>query len=124
MPAGIDRPILLDFPEQFESERLMLRPPKPGDGAAMNAAKLESLDALRPWMPWAQVASTVEEDEAICPAKSTSVRVGPNEGAGTCPVATSKLAISVKVPRRIYSNSRCSTSPGRIGLVGCLRSSA
>lgn len=69
MPAGIDRPILLDFPEQFESERLILRPPKPGDGAAMNAAKLESLDELRPWMPWAQAPSTVAEDEAICRRK-------------------------------------------------------
>jgi len=30
----------------------------------MNAAIVESLDHLRPWMPWAQTAPTVEESEA------------------------------------------------------------
>lgn len=35
--------------------------------------------------------------------KSSSVLVGPTEGARTCPGATSKLAISVCGPCRIYS---------------------
>lgn len=57
-------PILLDFPEQFESERLWIRAPVWGDGAAVNEAVRESITALRPWMPWAQTLPTVEESEA------------------------------------------------------------
>jgi hypothetical protein len=48
----------------------------------------------------------------------------PSDGATTVPCATSKLAINVNVPRRIYSNSRRSSWPGSMSLVGCLRSSA
>lgn len=69
MSVGIDQPILLDLPESFETERLILRPPKPGDGAAYNAAVRESLDELRPWMPWAQQAPPVEETERMCRRK-------------------------------------------------------
>lgn len=69
MSKGIENPILLDFPEQFETERLILRSPKPGDGPAMNAAILESLDALRPWMPWADPAPTVADSEEVCRRK-------------------------------------------------------
>jgi RimJ/RimL family protein N-acetyltransferase len=56
-------PLLLNFPEEFESERLVIRAPRPGDGPELNAAVLETLDDLRPWMPWAQTAPTVEESE-------------------------------------------------------------
>ncbi|MEZ4730059.1 MAG: GNAT family N-acetyltransferase [Caldilineaceae bacterium] len=55
--------ILRDIPDRLESERLLLRSPRPGDGAAINAAVLESLTELRPWMVWAQQAPTVEENE-------------------------------------------------------------
>jgi RimJ/RimL family protein N-acetyltransferase len=58
-------PILLDFPDAFESERLIIRCPRPGDGAALNLAVLESLDQLRLWMPWADHAPTVDENEAF-----------------------------------------------------------
>jgi len=57
-------PILLDFPDRFESERLLIRGPLPGDGADVHAAITESLDELRPWMPWAHVEQTVDEVEA------------------------------------------------------------
>lgn len=63
MPNEPD-PILLDFPDQFETERLLIRAPRPGDGAEVNTALVESLDALRPWMPWAQSTPTAEETEA------------------------------------------------------------
>ncbi|MCW5849908.1 MAG: GNAT family N-acetyltransferase [Anaerolineae bacterium] len=59
------KPILLDFPDAFETERLLIRSPLPGDGPALNEAVVESLDSLRPWMPWAQTAPTVEEEEEI-----------------------------------------------------------
>lgn len=58
-------PILLDFPESFETERLMIRCPLPGDGPELNAALLESWESLRQWMPWAGGNQpTIEESEA------------------------------------------------------------
>lgn len=44
-------PILMDFPESFETERLLIRSPLPGDGPEMHAAIKESLGQLTPWMP-------------------------------------------------------------------------
>ena len=46
-------PILLDFPDHFETDRLLIRAPRPGDGAAVHEAVCETLDALRQWLPWA-----------------------------------------------------------------------
>ncbi len=57
-------PILLDFPDHFETERLIIRAPRPGDGPTVNEAILESLDNLRPWMPWAQREPSVQDTEA------------------------------------------------------------
>ncbi|GLX65800.1 GNAT family N-acetyltransferase [Paenibacillus glycanilyticus] len=56
-------PILLTVPESFESSRLIIRAPLYGDGAAVNEAVVESLEELRPWMPWANGIPTVEESE-------------------------------------------------------------
>lgn len=42
-----------DFPHRFESERLIIRCPQPGDGPAMAAAVAASLEELRLWLPWA-----------------------------------------------------------------------
>jgi RimJ/RimL family protein N-acetyltransferase len=56
-------PILRDFPDRFETARLLIRGPLPGDGAETNLAIAESLEDLRPWMPWAQRAPTLEETE-------------------------------------------------------------
>ena len=58
-------PILLDFPDSFESERLTIRCPRPGDGARIRAAALESQQELRPWMLWAKVIDEVEGFEAL-----------------------------------------------------------
>lgn len=57
-------PILMDFPHSFETERLWIRLPLPGDGDLVNEAIHESLDQLQPWMPWAQNPPTKEESEA------------------------------------------------------------
>lgn len=56
--------IMLSIPESFESERLLIRPPHWGDGLAVNEAVKESIEQLRPWMPWANKVPTVEESEA------------------------------------------------------------
>lgn len=53
-------PLLLDFPDHFETERLLLRAPRAGDGPALHEAVLETLDALRKWMEWAVPEQTIE----------------------------------------------------------------
>jgi RimJ/RimL family protein N-acetyltransferase len=54
----------LQIPERIETARLVLRPPRPGDGAALHEAVVVSLAELQPWMPWAQAESGVEASEA------------------------------------------------------------
>jgi RimJ/RimL family protein N-acetyltransferase len=57
------KPILLELPEQIESERLIIRWPRPGSGAIINEAIRESFEDLTVWMPWARTLPTVEESE-------------------------------------------------------------
>ena len=59
-------PLLLDLPDEITTERLVLRPPHPGDGAAMNEAIVESAEALQRWMPWATPLPTPDQSEAWC----------------------------------------------------------
>lgn len=47
-------PLLLDFPEVFETKRLIIRMPKPGDGKAVYNAIIASKPELMQWMPFAQ----------------------------------------------------------------------
>jgi RimJ/RimL family protein N-acetyltransferase len=56
-------PILRDFPDSFETDRLLIRCPMPGEGLAVNTAIVESLEHLKPWMEWAQTAPTVDQTE-------------------------------------------------------------
>ena len=58
-------PILRDFPARIETERLTIRAPQAGDGAENCAAILESLEELRPWMPWACEPLSPESQEAV-----------------------------------------------------------
>lgn len=58
------KPILRDFPEQFETERLTIRAPRVGEGAQVHAAICESIDSLNPWMPWVHPLPTAEDEEA------------------------------------------------------------
>ncbi|WAH44550.1 GNAT family N-acetyltransferase [Alicyclobacillus fastidiosus] len=53
----------MDFVEEFETDRLMIRSPRWGDGAAINMAIRESIAELRPWMPWAKQQPTIDESE-------------------------------------------------------------
>ncbi len=46
-------PILLDIPAELSSNRLLLRVPRAGDGAVVYPNVRESLEELKPWMPWA-----------------------------------------------------------------------
>ncbi len=53
-------PLLLDFPDSFETERLTIRGPRVEDAQEIVDAVLESLPELRPWMPWAKEPPTLE----------------------------------------------------------------
>lgn len=58
-------PILLNVPRELVGERLLLTAPQMGLGAEMAVAISQSLDHLKPWMPWAQDAPTAESSEAV-----------------------------------------------------------
>jgi RimJ/RimL family protein N-acetyltransferase len=58
-------PLLIDVPERLLTPRLVLRCPRAGDGPALNEAVTVSLDELRPWMPWAQSAPSLDESEGV-----------------------------------------------------------
>lgn len=58
-------PILIDIPVPIETDRLIIRPPSPGDGALVTAAKRETWDDLTRWMPWAKGTPDEREDEAV-----------------------------------------------------------
>ncbi|MFD1017903.1 GNAT family N-acetyltransferase [Thalassobacillus hwangdonensis] len=57
-------PILLDFPSQFETERLLVRMPLPGDGKAVHEAIEASSKEFQKWLPFAQKKQTLEEAES------------------------------------------------------------
>ena len=57
-------PANIEVPEEFESERLIIRRPRQEDAAELNAAIRESFDALHQWMPWAGHVPELAETEA------------------------------------------------------------
>ncbi|CAL7959781.1 Ribosomal protein N-acetyltransferase [Gammaproteobacteria bacterium] len=59
------RPIMIDFPLPIVTPRLLLRQPIMGyvDAHEYTKAVTESMDELRPWMPWAQYHPTVNQSE-------------------------------------------------------------
>jgi RimJ/RimL family protein N-acetyltransferase len=62
-------PILVDIPDSLHTERLSLRPPRAGDGAALFAAVSESLPELRQFLaslPWVAAEQSIEASEAYC----------------------------------------------------------
>jgi RimJ/RimL family protein N-acetyltransferase len=62
-------PILLELPDHFESARLMIRSPRPGDGEAVHASVVETLADLRRFpasLPWAMEEPSVAKAEEFC----------------------------------------------------------
>jgi RimJ/RimL family protein N-acetyltransferase len=58
------KPILKEFPDEFITERLLIRKPMPGDGKAAFQAMQASMVELKPWMPWAHREQTEDDVEA------------------------------------------------------------
>lgn len=54
------------LPETLETERLIIRVARPGDGLLFHEAVMESLDALTPWLGWVSPDQTVEQAEMNC----------------------------------------------------------
>jgi len=64
MPAPAS-PQASDFPSRIDTERLVLRPWKTEDLEALHDALNESVEHLKPWIPWATPeAPTLEQTEA------------------------------------------------------------
>lgn len=63
--AGAAPRELEDFipPDEFLAERVLLRSYRPGDGAELCAATVESFEHLRPWMTWATETQSEAEAE-------------------------------------------------------------
>ena len=62
-------PLLQDVPQVIETDRLILRCPKAGDGQAVFAAVRESLPELRRYLaavPWVAEEPSVEASEVYC----------------------------------------------------------
>ena len=58
-------PIMREVPYEFETERLIIRGPLPGDGVTIRTAVLESHELLKEWMPWAVNVPSEEEYEVL-----------------------------------------------------------
>jgi RimJ/RimL family protein N-acetyltransferase len=56
--------LLMDFPDFLQTERLLLRPPRSGDGAEIYEAIIESREHLMPWLEWAHADETEADLEA------------------------------------------------------------
>jgi RimJ/RimL family protein N-acetyltransferase len=98
-------PILIDVPSELVTERLLMRVARPGDGARLNAAVIESLAELSPWMPWANPAPAVEQTEQW--ARQTAARFLTREqihfsiyfkGSETCIGGCGLNTINWKIP--------------------------
>ncbi|MBV9848515.1 MAG: GNAT family N-acetyltransferase [Armatimonadetes bacterium] len=57
-------PILRPLPDQLLGPRVLLRPPRAGDGPAVWEAVEESRPELRLWMPWADKHGSPDDSEA------------------------------------------------------------
>lgn len=64
--SAIVHALLLEIPDCIATQRLLLRGPAPGRGPEIHEAVTESLEQLRPWMPWAREARVPEDSERHC----------------------------------------------------------
>ncbi len=99
-------PLLIDVPEEIETDRLVIRMPRPGEGAAVNAAVAESFDELHRWMPWAATLPTVADSEAHSRRANARFRLREDltyrawlKGSDTCVVGSGLHRLDWSIPR-------------------------
>src|SRR5690348_7131982 len=63
--ADSPNPIMMEVPEEMVGARVLLRPYRAGDGAALWDAVEESRDHIVPWLPWGDTHKTPEDSEAF-----------------------------------------------------------
>jgi len=62
-------PVLREVPEQLETQRLLIRCPRAGDGRIVHDSVVESLAALRAFpasLPWAMFEPSLDASEQFC----------------------------------------------------------
>lgn len=57
--------LMIEVPERIETERLVIRCPRAGDGEAYHEAIADSIETLKPWLPWANEPQGVDVSEAL-----------------------------------------------------------
>lgn len=57
-------PVLVDLPDELVGDRVVVRPYRPGDGAALFEAVEESREHIEPWLPWGKFHNNVAGSEA------------------------------------------------------------
>ena len=57
---------MIPFPFELETERLIIRSPSAADARELVEAVEETIDTLRPWMPWADHVPTFIEAQEAC----------------------------------------------------------
>ena len=76
-------PLLLDLPTLIESPRLLLRPPRTGDGPVLHQALLESLPELRRFLaslPWVALRQKVSAEAGVCSPATLQCALCPHRG--------------------------------------------
>ena len=56
-----DRPILLELPRQLEGPRVIVRPFTDADALTVHEAIRESVEHVRPWLPWYGLHETLDD---------------------------------------------------------------
>jgi RimJ/RimL family protein N-acetyltransferase len=99
-------PLLLNIPEEFETDRMVIRAARPGEGAVVNEAIRESIAELKPWLTWAQTVPSVEDSEkqareahAKFHARQDLIYRGWLKGSNTFVVGSGLHRIDWSVPR-------------------------
>lgn len=72
-------PVLIDLPSSIDTERLLLRPPQAGDGAALYEAVAQSLPELRRFLaslPWVAAEPSVQSSDIYCRTAQSNYLAG------------------------------------------------
>lgn len=59
-------PLMYEVPDEVQTDRLILRVPRPGDGAIVYPSVRATIEQLKPWMPWATDAYSADDGEIWC----------------------------------------------------------
>ena len=66
----------ITFPFELTTERPVIRSPREADAQQLLEAIAETLDVLRPWMPWAEHIPTLAEAQENCRSAEEAFRDG------------------------------------------------